>query len=79
MKIGAFLKIFAILANVDFNLKKLSPPPPPWFPPSQVAFQTKPAIPIGNTIQTETDFVWVSVLTKYQYFYIILEKGILPY
>ena len=35
MKIGVFLEIFAILANVDFNLKKLSPspPPPPWFPP----------------------------------------------
>ena len=25
MKIDAFLKIFAILANVDFKLKKLSP------------------------------------------------------
>ncbi len=28
MKIGVFLKIFAILANVDFSLKKLSPSPP---------------------------------------------------
>jgi hypothetical protein len=48
MKIDAFLKIFAILANVDFNLKKLSPsppPPPPWFPPkpSSILNQAGPA------------------------------------
>ena len=34
---------------------------------------------IGNTIQKKSDFLDLPVLTKYRYFYIILEKGILPY
>ena len=52
MKIGVVLKIFAIFANVDFNLKKLppfpSPPHHPGSPPSQVALPIE--LPIGLPI-----------------------------
>ena len=49
MRINVCLKIFAILANVDFNLKKLPPPPPqpPPLPPPH-------HIPLYNTKITPT-------------------------
>ena len=66
----------------------LSPPHHPGSPPSQVIRNQGYPCPtqavswyqlaLYDTTK-KCDLLWVSVLTKYRYFYTILEKGILPY
>jgi hypothetical protein len=63
--------MFTIVFSLLYFYCCIYTPPPP---PSQ-----NQAGPAQDPWPKKSDFVWVSVLTKYRYFYIILEKGILPY